>query len=202
MKLINTIQGSEEWFEQRLGIPTASEFGKIAKRDGTARVGKMPQTYANQLLEERFCKTVNDWEGNQFTVAGTLKESQARAWYSLGIDEEVSEHGFCLSDCGRYGYSPDALVGESGLLEIKCPKASTHIGRLLDNKIPDDYWMQCHGGMMVTGRQWIDFLDYHEDLPALVVRVQRSEVTENLKATVEAFCDDLDIKEKQIRAAA
>jgi len=83
-----------------------------------------------------------------------------------------------LSDCGNFGYSPDGLVGDDGLIEIKCPKAITHFQYIIDNKGPSDYWQQLQGGLWLSGRKWIDFASYHPDFKTkqlLIIRVERDE---------------------------
>jgi exodeoxyribonuclease (lambda-induced) len=82
------------------------------------------------------------------------------------------------SDCGNFGYSPDGLVGEDGLIEIKCPLAITHFQYIIDNKAPIDYWQQLQGGLWVSGRKYIDFVSYHPNFKTkqlFVKRVEREE---------------------------
>jgi hypothetical protein len=82
------------------------------------------------------------------------------------------------SDCGNFGYSPDGIVGDDGLVEIKCPLATTHFKYLLDNKMPSDYWQQVQGGLWVSQRKWMDFVSfnsYFKDKKLFTIRVERDE---------------------------
>ena len=81
-------------------------------------------------------------------------------------------------DVGNFGYSPDGLLGDDGLLEIKCPMATTHAKYLLDNKMPTDYWQQVQGGLWVSGRRWCDFASFHpnfKEKQLFIVKVERDE---------------------------
>ena len=83
-----------------------------------------------------------------------------------------------ISDCSNYGYSPDGLIGDDGLIEIKCPLATTHANYLLNNKLPTDYLQQVQGGLWVSGRKWCDFVSYHPNFKEndiFIIRVDRDE---------------------------
>jgi hypothetical protein len=84
----------------------------------------------------------------------------------------VEQVGFCTLDDGTFGCSPDSLVGDDGMLEIKCPSPAVHVGYLLGDKLPTTYRAQVQSQLFVTGRAWCDFLSYHPDLPPLLVRVE------------------------------
>jgi hypothetical protein len=120
---------------------------------------------------------------------GMKLEAEARCSYELEhATEPVSEVGFVLADCGMFGGSPDALVGESGGVEIKCPNPSTHIRYMRDGTLPNEYKCQVHGYMIVTGRDWWSFFSYARHLPPLHVRVKRDEFTAKLEAELMSFC--------------
>ncbi len=111
------------------------------------------------------------------------------------IGEPVQEVGFCVSDCGRFGCSPDGLVGEDGLVEIKCPIISTHVEYLLKCKdeCPTDYFQQTQGQILVTGRKWVDFVSYFPGLPPLIVREEPNEVFQKLLIKeLDLFTNELD----------
>ena len=97
------------------------------------------------------------FEGNKYTDFGTETEQEARDYYAFSKGVEVKEIGFCTDDLGRFGCSPDGLVGDDGLVEIKC-KPANHIKTLMfwqkNGKPPTDYLAQTHMQMLVTGRQW------------------------------------------------
>ena len=103
---------------------------------------------------------------------GTELEPEARAWYEFEKNVEVIKAGFFEYN-DWIGASPDGLVGEDGLLEIKCPKYSTMMDYLIKKELPKTYYYQVHGQLLVTDRQWCDFLAYHPSLPKFVLRVER-----------------------------
>ena len=91
-------------------------------------------------------------------------------------DVEVVEVGLCLHDIIDAGASPDGLVGDDGLLEIKCPfEADIHVEYLRAQALPDKYKPQVMGQLWITGREWCDFLSYHERMKPMLVRVYRDE---------------------------
>jgi hypothetical protein len=103
---------------------------------------------------------------------GVEHEPFARAKYAEHY-APVSEIGFMLreEDGWRLGYSPDGLVGEQGLIEIKCPRAKTHVNTILADQVPAQYMPQCQAGLLVSGRAWIDFVSYVSGLPLYRKRV-------------------------------
>ena len=121
-------------------------------------------------------------------------EPAARSWYSFDRNVDIREVGFCLSSCGRFGCSPDGLIGEKGALEIKVPNMKTHIRYLREGVLPNAYKPQVHGTLLVTGREWVDFVSYSvsDELPSLVVRVYPNEFTQALKVELNKFLDKLD----------
>ncbi len=122
-----------------------------------------------------------------------ILSKEALVFYEMVKGVEVAKVGFCLSDCKRYGASPDGLVGEDGLLEIKCPTIAVHVGYLLDKTFPMDYFQQIQGQLFVTGRQWSDFLSYYPGLPPLLIRVTPDVVFHRyLGAELNAFCGELE----------
>jgi hypothetical protein len=120
-------------------------------------------------------------------------EAEARSLYELTNDVKVEQVGFCLSDDGKAGCSPDGLVGKKGLLEIKCPSMAIHIGYLLDNSVPTDYFQQVQGQLFITGREWLDFISYYPAIRPMLVRVKRdNEFIEKLETELNIFCEKLE----------
>ncbi len=168
-------QGSEEWLQVRSGIPTASEFSKIITMAGSKSTSQ--KTYMNTILAD-WCagKPVDTWEGNDWTQRGNELEPEARKLYELITGNKVEQVGFCFKDDKKMsGCSPDGLLGDDGLLELKCPKASTLIGYIFDDKVPSKYFQQVQGQLWVTGRKWCDFMAYHPEFEPFIVRVERDE---------------------------
>ena len=174
MKVYNYEQGSDDWFKVRLGIPTASEFDKILT--GTGKSSTQVNAYINKLLAEVITgKPVNTFQKTEAMERGNELEQEAADYYSMLRDVDLQTIGFCTDDAGLYGCSPDRLVGDEGLLEIKCPLAHTHVEYLLSGKMDTGYIPQVQGQLLVTGRKWCDFMSYHPDMPPLIVRVERDE---------------------------
>lgn len=188
MKTFAFPQYSPEWWLARKGVPTASAFDRIVTpkkfEDSTSQ-----QAYACQLVAEKFDKFYSI-EPEFESVAmreGRELEPDARAYYEFYRGCDVSEIGFCLTDDGRFGCSPDGLIGDDGALELKCPQPRTHVRYLYDGGLPADYAPQVHGHLIVTGRPWVDFMSYAPGLPPLVVRVEPDEKTELLRKSLDSF---------------
>jgi len=189
MKIIECEQGSSEWFEARKGVPTASRFGMVLTAK-TMRLSAQADELINQLIGEKL--SLIPPEGvehftNRAIRWGEQTEDEARAWYSLETNHDVQQVGFCLTDDGRFGCSPDGLIGDDGVLELKCPQAATQVSYLLAGGLPSEYRAQCAGALIVTGRPWLHFVSYSPGLPPLLVKVQRDEYVEKLAAALEEF---------------
>lgn len=181
-------QNTDEWLRLRLGKFTASMFKDVMAKTNTA-------TYTNaiyQIAYERITGEITNGYTNEWMERGKELEPEARLWYELNF-EEVSNGGFFCDDW--VGASPDGLIGTEGLIEIKCPKPSTHIQYLIDNELPSIYQWQVQGQLYVTNRKWCDFVSYHPKLKPLVVRVNRDET---IIAELQARLDQSIQKAKQI----
>lgn len=184
MQIIRNIdQGSEEWLKLRLGVATASNFDKIITTTG--KESESLKKYALQLATELMLETPEPSFKNDVMARGNELESLARDAYQEQTFNVVEQITMFKSACGNFGYSPDGIigdpdniVGDGGLVEIKCPIATTHFKYLLDNKMPTDYWQQVQGGLWVSQRKWIDFVSfnsYFKDKKLFIVRVERDE---------------------------
>lgn len=182
-------QGTEEWKAERLGIATASEFNKILT--STGKKSTQADTYAYLKAAQVISgKTFETWQGNEHTERGNELEPEAVSYYEFVSDNKAQETGFILSECGLYGASPDRLIGDDGLLELKCPAPQTQVKYLQKKKVPTEYFVQVQGQLLVTGRKWCDFMSYHPDLPHLLLRVERDEAfIEQLHKELVAFSD-------------
>jgi len=165
----NVVQNSEEWFALRTGKFTASTFKDLF-------MGKTTQGYQDAIYKVAFERLTNESPEsftNEWMARGTELEPEARAWYEFERDVKVLNGGFFEYN-DWIGASPDGLVGEGGLLEIKCPKYSTLMNYLMNKELPKNYYYQVHGQMLATDRKWCDFIAYHPKLPRLVLRVERN----------------------------
>lgn len=181
MQIIRNIeQGSEEWLQLRLGVATASKFDKIITAEG--KQSETLEKYALQLAIDTLLTTPEPSYKNADMIRGTELEPFAREAYQEETFSIVEQITMFLSDCGNFGYSPDGLVGDDGLIEIKCPKATTHFQYIINKKVDknnaSDYWQQLQGGLWLSGRKWIDFVSYHPDFKTkqlFIIRVGRDE---------------------------
>lgn len=190
-------QRSAEWYEARLGKVTASRVADIVARTktgySTSRANYMAELVAERLTgkrDEGFTSAAMQW--------GTENEPQARVAYEFRTDATVEQIGFVPHPAIEMsGASPDGLIGEDGLVEIKCPNTATHIDTLRSGSVPDKYLTQMHWQMACTGRWWCDFVSFDPRLPEhlmlFVKRVERDQARiAELEAEVTAFLAELD----------
>lgn len=166
-------QGSEAWFNARLGIPTGSRFKDILT--GTGKASTSADKYMNELLAEMVAGKALDSFKSDWMERGNELEAEAADSYSFLKDVDLQEVGFVLHKDKIAGASPDRIIGDDGLLEIKCPAPHTHIEYLLKNKMDTAYIPQVQGQLWITGRKWCDWFSYHPDMPSVCVRVERDE---------------------------
>lgn len=124
------------------------------------------------LIAERVAGWSEPTYANFDMNRGVLLEPYARDMYAK-YNSPVREIGFMRRDESEWslGFSPDGLVGEEGLLEIKCPRAKTHLNTILADEVPSQYMPQCQAGLLVSGREWLDFASYVGGMPLWVRRV-------------------------------
>lgn len=197
MKIIECVQGSPEWHQVRRGKPTSSDFDRIitpAKGLPSAAQDSYIDELIADILDQQYSREPEQRYISPSMQQGTDYEEAARSWYSFQFDKEVRQVGICLSDCGRWGASPDGLIGDDGIIEIKFPELKSHIRYLREAKEPTEYRTQIHGLLAVTGRQWLDFISYSPvpELENFVIRITPDAFTEKLRKEVELFCDKLD----------
>lgn len=181
-------QYDDLWWAARRGVPTSSCFDAIctpAKGTYSASSSK----YIADLIAEIFDPNYGQTESyiSAAMKNGTILEPSARAFYEFDRECRVRETGLCMDDDERFGCSPDALVGDDGGAEIKCPTPAVHVQYLLDGGIPDKYKPQVHGTLIVTGRKWWDFMSYCPGFPPLLVRVEPDDYTVKLRACMDQF---------------
>lgn len=188
MQVIECRQYDAKWWEVRRGIPTASEFSNILT-PSKGELSKQAEAYACRLIADRF-DTFYGHTDEYVSAAmknGSLMEPEARRYYEFDRDTEVEQVGFVLTDDGRFGCSPDSLVGAEGGLELKSPAPHTHVRYLLDDCLPLEHKCQVHGCMIVTGRDWWDFMSYVPGFPKLLLRVERDDFTDKLAKALDDF---------------
>lgn len=203
-------QGSPEWLALRAGKITGSRVADMMKRlkDGKAYAASR-KDYAFDLALERITGELQgpDLSNVKHVQDGKDREAEARELYAFMRDVEVEQVGFATHDAiPFFGASPDGLIGDDGCLEIKCPKAKTHLEYLLGKVAPEDYIPQMDAEMACTGRAWCDFVSYHPAFPAqsqlFIVRYHRKDdrIAE-LEREVVKFNEEIEEIVRQIKAA-
>lgn len=158
-------QRTPEWHQARLGKVTASRMADVIARTKSGW-GASRKNYMADLVAERLTGNPTDSFQNAAMKWGTETEPQARAGYAFYRDVEVAEVGFIdHPEIAMTGASPDGLVGEDGLVELKCPNTATHIDTLLNKAIPDKYVVQMQWQMACAGREWCDFVSFDPRMP-------------------------------------
>lgn len=190
-----SIQGTPEWLAERAGKVTASMVSAVLMKPETAGF----RDYQAQIVAEIL---TGKPQGSDFTSAamqfGTETEPLARSAYEAETGFIVNEVGLCQHPTiERAGASPDGLVGNGGLVEIKCPKVATHLAYLIADVVPAAYKNQMMWQMACTGRQWCNFVSFRPDLPEhlqlFIVRFNRdpARILE-LETAVISFLDGVD----------
>jgi len=202
--LLEITQGSDAWHQARLGKVTASRIADII---ATTKSGYSASraNYEAQLI----CEILTGKPAESFTNAamawGTETEPLARAQYELKTGNMVNQIGFVVHPkIEQAGASPDGLVDNDGLIEIKCPNTSTHLDTLLSQKVPLKYITQMTWQMLCTGRKWCDFVSYDPRLPDnLQLFIQRIELDEEygkkLESEVKEFLEEVNEKVEKLR---
>lgn len=172
MKVYDCEQGSQEWIDLRLGIPTASRFDCIlqpVKMD----LSKQCKKYAYELVAERITgESVDAWK-SKYMDRGSGLESQAASWHEFETGFDVQPGGFVTSDDGRVGCSTDGMIGADGIREIKCCSAHVHVKNVCG--MVHEYKLQIQGCLWITEREWCDLVAYNPVIEPKIVRVERDE---------------------------
>lgn len=191
MIVLDLEQGTPDWIAARLGIPTASRFADILTpktRKASASQGR----YLCELLAERLTGYPANDITSDFMARGTSLEAEAAAAYEFDNDRMTEKVGFVLDDARRVGCSPDRLVGDDGLLEIKCLSVANHVAAVLGMK-DSDHFAQVQGQLWLTGRAWADLFFYNPAVVSHTIRIERDEdFIAALSDEVDAFCVRLD----------
>jgi putative phage-type endonuclease len=171
-------QGSDDWLALRRGVITASTMSRLITATGQPASNDTSRAQLLQLLAERITGESEASFYNDDMARGHLLEPLARDIYSAHY-HPVVECGFVTAqfDGTTIGYSPDGLVGDDGLIEIKSPRQKNHLKWLLVGEVPAEHRLQVQTGLAVTGRAWCDFISYAPGLPLFVKRCRREEMT-------------------------
>ena len=170
-------QGSDDWLALRRGMITASTISRLITGTGKPANNDTSRTQLLQLLAELITGESEPSFYNDDMARGHMLEPLARDIYAEHR-APVEECGFVTADFDGtvIGYSPDGLVGDDGLIEIKSPRQKNHLRSLLNDEVPAEYVPQVQTGLAVTGRRWCDYISYAPGLPLFIHRCERDEV--------------------------
>lgn len=183
------------WLQYRCGKITASEMDALVSPTFKIRKGDGTETYLHRKLAERWSNTPtnSNFKGTDSMELGQMLEAEARNTFCFDRDVTIQQVGLILTDCERYGASPDGLIGDSSGLELKAPLAHTHVGYLLAGVVPDEYQVQVHMSMFVSGRPSWHFMSYHRGFPSLILEVERDDHKQQVIAeALELFTERYD----------
>lgn len=201
--IYDCVQGSDEWHALRRGRVTASRFADVVG-SATKR-----ENYLLEIVSEILTDETADSYTNQYMQWGIEHEGEAIAHYELEKGCNVSRVGFVTMDGldDYVGCSPDGITSDNNLrrlVQVKCPKTTTHLRYIFTDKFPTNYKAQVQGEMLVTGATWSDFVSYDPRLtecPLWVKRVHKDEeYHEYLRLAIEGFVADVQKRLEKIRS--
>lgn len=193
-------QGTPEWDNIRMGVLTASNLKRIVTPKGKIAQNDNSRSIVYELAAQRIFSYKDDNFKSEAMERGNFEELLAKNLYSDKYTQ-VKDCGFITQDFGGFilGYSPDGLVGDDGLIEVKSRLPKYQVETIFNNSVPDDYIMQLQGALLVSGREWIDFISYSNGMHMYVKRVfpdveihsaileAAKNVSDNIRSVVEAY---------------
>jgi hypothetical protein len=182
-------QGSDEWHAQRCGMLTASEMHLILTPTLKMASNEKERQHLYALLSQRITKYVEPQYISDAMLRGETEERLARELYSEKY-APVVECGFVTNDVLGFniGYSPDGLVGDDGLIEVKSRGYKYQVQTIIEGVMPSEFMLQVQTGLLVTQRQWCDFISYAGGLPMFWKRIYPDlEIQTAIKTAAIAF---------------
>jgi hypothetical protein len=198
LEFIDCQQNSPEWHRARMGLPTASEFRTIIgiKKDAKDKLTR--QTYLRKLAGEIITGEPAESYTNSHMDRGHAMEDEARGAYAFLHDAVTQRVGFARN--GQKGCSPDSLIGNAGMLEIKTKAPHLLIDWLLKDEFPPEHKPQCQGALWVCEREWVDIAGYWPNMPLFTKRAYRDEAyIRELSQAVDDFNHELAEMVAQVR---
>lgn len=163
--VVDVVQGSDAWRLARCGSLGASSVHEVVAKTRSGPSASR-QNCLTRLVLERLTGRPQDTFKTPAMIAGTEREPLARAAYEVAHGVFVTEVGLVRHPTIAWTHaSPDGLVGDAGLLEIKCPQPAAHLEVLMTGKVPDKYLTQMAWQMACTGSEWCDFASWSSDFP-------------------------------------
>ena len=165
------IQGSEEWLAARCGLLTASEMSLIVTPTLKAASNDKERSHMYELLAQRITGYVEPRYISDDMLRGMDEEITALDLYAKH-HSKIERVGFITNDKWGFtiGYSPDAIVGQYGLVECKSRRQKYQIQTIVDGVVPPEYMIQIQTGLLVSEREWLDFISYSGGLPMFAMR--------------------------------
>lgn len=191
-------QGSGEWLSARVGNCTGSKFAAVMAKRKDKKEAADRYKYRMQLVVERITGKSTDNYVSEYMLWGTETEPAARMAYVAATGALVDEVGYMRHPTiDRCGGSVDGLVGDDGIIEIKCPTTFNHLETVLADVMPEEHIAQVQGYLWITGRKWADFISYDPRLPdglnLFVKRIKRDDdYIAELAGEVLQFLSEVD----------
>jgi putative phage-type endonuclease len=195
-------QGTPEWFAVRLGTPSASQFKTVMASGRGEGISLTRTKYMRQLAGERITGQPMETFSNGAMKRGKAMEAEARDYYAFISDCDPVQVGFVRNgeENNLYGCSPDALIGDDGLLEIKTANPDVLIEWIERGTLPPEHRAQVQGQMWVCERKWCDFIGYWPRMPKFIRRVERDEpYIDKMATAVTEFNTELFELVKRLR---
>ncbi|MDX1117063.1 exonuclease [Sinorhizobium medicae] len=199
IEVFNCDQGTSAWFQCRAGIPTASMFSTVMASGRGGGESKTRAKYMRQLAGEIITGKPIEGYSNHHMERGHEMEPEARDLYAFATDTAPVQVGFVRN--GNKGCSPDSLIGENGMLEIKTKLPDLLIECLERDDFPPEHRAQCQGALWVAEREWIDITVYWPGMPAFIKRAYRDEpYIKTMAGAVDQFNDELAALVERVRS--
>lgn len=196
---INIDQHSDAWFKIRMGRITASKFANLMASENTVGYKGL----ITDIASERIINEIDDPYFDSNMERGIELEPEACNYYSEIHETQIEKVGFCIPDEDDefhewIGASPDRLVGDNGILEVKCPQKRAHWDYIKSNKLPNKYKYQVYGLLYVTKLNWCDFMSYYPNLKPFIIRVYPdkeifNDIEIKIRKTIELIEEDIKI---------
>ena len=191
-------QGTDAWRQLRLGVVTTSEFQALLTKGRGGTESKTRLSYMRRLAGEIITQQPGETFESAAMIRGHEMEAEARDFYAFMRDVVPVSVGFIRN--GRKGCSPDSLVDNDGMLEIKTQRADLLVDTILKDEFPSIHMAQCQGALWVAEREWIDLAIYWPGMPFFVKRTTRDDdFIKDLAAALDIFNAELDAMVEKIR---
>lgn len=201
IEIIDCAQGESAWYEARRGIATASRFATVMASGKDGGDSRTRREYLLRLAGEIITGEISETFSNSHMERGKQMEDEARKCYTFMTDAEPRQVGFIRN--GPKGCSPDSLIGENGMLEIKTAMPHILLDKILRGSFPPEHKAQCQGNLWVGEREWIDLTIYWPKMPPFIKRATRDEpYIRTLSDAVDAFNSELAEIVERIRQRA